>query len=324
MNQKPSRTQAGADVVETAFGALSEIDATARALNVSDLRVVFLPSLGMLGASLQHRGEELLGRVDDVESFAREGRTCGIPLLYPWANRLDGARYQAAGRIVTLDASSALLHFDSGLPMHGVPWSHLVWQVTGEDASKLKARLYWTTDELLAIFPFPHRLEMAVTLHADGLTVETALLAGPSGPVPVSFGFHPYFRIPGLSRSEWQVNLPAMRRLMLDERHIPTGKETPFPAFDGKLGERDFDDGFVLLDERASFSIEGNRRRITVEFLEGYPYAQVFAPRDKDFIAIEPMTAPTNALASGRGLRLVRPGGTFRATFRVSVEALPY
>ena len=74
------------------------------------------------------------------------------------------------------------------------------------------------------------------------------------------------------------------------------------------------------MDERASFSVAGAGRRITVEFLEGYPYAQVFAPKDKDYIAIEPMTAPTSALTSGRGLRLVKAGEKFRAEFRIRVE----
>jgi aldose 1-epimerase len=49
----------------------------------------------------------------------------------------------------------------------------------------------------------------------------------------------------------------------------------------------------------------------------------VFEPQDKDYIAIEPMTAPINALMSGRGLRLVEPGGLFRATFRVNVKEIP-
>jgi hypothetical protein len=40
-------------------------------------------------------------------------------------------------------------------------------------------------------------------------------------------------------------------------------------------------------------------------------------------IAIEPMTAPANALISGRGLHLVEPGGLFRATFRVNVQEMP-
>jgi galactose mutarotase-like enzyme len=54
--------------------------------------------------------------------------------------------------------------------------------------------------------------------------------------------------------------------------------------------------------------------------LEGYRNAQVFAPKDKSYIALEPMTAPTSALTSGRGLRLVEPGGKFRAVFRIGIE----
>jgi aldose 1-epimerase len=113
-----------------------------------------------------------------------------------------------------------------------------------------------------------------------------------------------------------------MRRLVLDPRGIPTGDEEPFDGLDAQLGEVAFDNGFALWAEQASFSIAGAGRRITVEFLTGYPYAQVFAPKDKDYIALEPMTAPTSALTSGRGLRLVEPGGQFQAIFRIRVDAL--
>lgn len=300
---------------------LRVLDPSARTLTAGDLRAVVLPSLGMLGASLQYSGKELLGRVDDIAGFAREGRTCGIPLLYPWANRIEGAHYRAAGREVTLDRSSPLLHFDGILPMHGVPWGQLVWNVTAESASSLRARLDWTSDPLLAIFPFPHQLEMALTLRPEGLTVETTVLAGASGPVPLCFGFHPYVRIPGVPRAAWELELPAMQRLELDDRHLPTGQTTPVPALQAQLGEREFDDGFALHGDHASFSIAGGTWRISFSFQAGYPYAQVYAPGGKDFIAIEPMTAPTNALASGQALRLVEAGGIFRAIFAIRVEA---
>ena len=78
------------------------------------------------------------------------------------------------------------------------------------------------------------------------------------------------------------------------------------------------DDGFALLEERASFALAGAGRRVAVEFLHGYRYAQVFAPEGEDCVALEPMTAPTNALTSGRGLRLVAPGQACRAAFRIS------
>ena len=67
-------------------------------------------------------------------------------------------------------------------------------------------------------------------------------------------------------------------------------------------GARDLDDGFALLEEGTSFSVAGAGRRISVELLAGYRYAQIFAPKDQGFIALEPMTAPTSALTSGHGL----------------------
>src|SRR5215470_15699035 len=137
----------------------------ARTLAAGDLEATFLPGHGMLGASLRHRGVELLRRVEDLGAAAARGSTAGIPLLHPWANRLASPRYRAAGREVMLDPSSPLLHLDEhGLPMHGVPWSRLAWEVTNATPDRLTAHLGWTHSSLLAIFPFPHRLEITATL----------------------------------------------------------------------------------------------------------------------------------------------------------------
>jgi galactose mutarotase-like enzyme len=220
-----------------------------------------------------------------------------------------------------LDVSSPLLHLDEhGLPMHGVPWSFLPWVVTEAGRDFTKARLEWSTSDLLAVFPFRHRVELEAILRRDGLTLETTLIADSEGPVPVSFGFHPYLSVPELSRANWRLKLPVMRKLVLDGRGIPTGDEEPFGGFNAELGESSFDDGFALMEERTSLSVAGANYRVSVDLLAGYRYVQVFAPKDKDYIALEPMTAPTSALTSGRGLRFVTPGGRFRAVFRIRID----
>ncbi len=298
-------------------------ETTARTLLAGDLEAVFLPGRGMLGASLRHRGQELLGRVDDLEAAALSGSTAGIPLLYPWANRLAALCYGAAGREVVLEPGSALLHFDEhGLPIHGVPWARLRWEVTEATSDTLKAGLDWTRPDLLAVFPFRHRVEMRVALGPDSLSVETTVLANGGDPVPVSFGFHPYLALPGLSRDQWRLRLPAMRRWTLDARGLPTGEETPFTGFDGLLEERSFDDGFSLAELPAALFIGRPDLSLGLHLLHGYGHAQVFAPKGKPYVALEPMTAPTAALSSGRGLRSVEPGGQFRAAFRIGVHAL--
>jgi len=293
-----------------------------RRLAAGDLSADFLPGFGMLGASLRRRGVELLRRVDDLEAAAARGSTAGIPLLHPWANRLEGPRYRAAGRDVALDMSSPLLHADeNGLPIHGVPWSRLAWDVVEATSDRLVARLDWRTEALLAVFPFPHTLEMAVALAPEALSIATTLSAGAEGPVPVAFGFHPYVGISGAPRGSWILELPSMRRLVLDARRLPTGADEPFPAERAPLGGRAFDDAFALDEGGATLAISAGGRRIALELLEGYRYAQVYAPPDADFVALEPMTAPANALASGRGLTTVSPGGSFRAAFRIAGRA---
>ena len=293
-----------------------------RVLSAGDLQATFWPEAGMLCASLRNRGTELLRRVDDLETARSKGSTAGIPLLYPWANRLGGLKYHAAGREVSLEPSSPRLHFDDhGLPMHGVPWSQLRWEVVSGGPDALIARLDWLGEELLSIFPFPHRVEMAVRIRPGDLQIQTTVFADSSSPVPISFGFHPYFGLAGIPRGEWKLECPAMRRLDLDEHGIPDGKEAASAALAGPLGTTSYDNGFSLYEDRAVFSISGGGHSIAIEFQNGFRYAQIFAPADKQFIAIEPMTAATNALSSGQGLRVIEPGGQFGASFRVVVDA---
>jgi aldose 1-epimerase len=274
----------------------------------------------MLGTSLQFRGVELLRRVDDLDAARIKGSTAGIPLLYPWANRLSSLQYCAAGREVSLDSSSPCLHFDDHkLPMHGVPWSQLPWTIVSSRADALTARLDWLSPELLAIFPFPHHVEMAVRLRPPDLEIQTTVFADSGSRVPVSFGFHPYFGLPGIPRADWILKAPAMRKLVLDAQGIPTGAETPSMPLATLLGNTGYDDGFALSGEQATFSIDGNGYSIAIEFESGFDFAQIFAPKDKEFIAIEPMTAETNALRSGKGLRVIAPGERFVASFRIEV-----
>ncbi|HVP45938.1 MAG TPA: aldose 1-epimerase [Bryobacteraceae bacterium] len=288
-------------------------------LTAGELQASFLPGRGMLGVSLRYRGEELLRRLENLDEAAAKGSTAGIPLLYPWANRLSDAHYRVAGRDVSFDPASPLLHRDDhGLPIHGVKWGLLPWTVMTAQADQLIARLDWAKQDLLTVFPFRHTVEMNATLRPNDLTIATTVRAVDA--VPVSFGFHPYFGIAGVPRSAWKLELPAMRRIVLDSRGIPTGEEAPFDHFDGLLGDSIFDAGFRVLDDRPQFALSGGARRITVEFLENFPYAQVFAPKGKDFVALEPMTARTNALVSGQALRLVEPGQQLTAAFRVRVE----
>jgi aldose 1-epimerase len=304
-------------------------------LGSPQLQATFVPGAGMLCSSLRHEGEELLAQRDGVRAYAERGTTMGIPLLYPWANRLAGDRYPGPHGDVVLAADDPLLKFDANrLPIHGVLPRGLEWELLSTDAGSgegdghagasdaLRARLRWDRPELLAIFPFAHVLELRASIAGATLTVETSVATpdDPLAPVPVSFGFHPYLTIPGCDRAAWEVELPVSERLLLDEQMIPTGEREPFDRRRFALADSDWDDAFVGLIEPSIFSVSGAGRRIELQFLDGYSYAQVYAPAAQGFICFEPMTAPTNALRSHDGLRSVEPGGLFRAAFRISIR----
>jgi aldose 1-epimerase len=294
----------------------------------SGLEATFVPGAGMLCCSLRYKGEELLAQNDGVDAYARRGKTMGIPLLYPWANRLAAFDYSVASKAVQVPHDPTRLALDdNGLPIHGVIGGRLGWELMDTPSpvtQSLEARLRWSEEEpeLFEVFPFEHdllyearftdgRLEVEVTVHASGEDV-----------VPVAFGFHPYLA-PGGPREDWQIELPPMRHLALDPNQIPIGPdEHPVAPQHFELGEREFDDGFDSVTEPARFAVTAGERRIELELTDGYPCAQVYAPLSGHFICFEPMTAPANALRSGDGLRILAPGERYRAGFSLGVEDL--
>jgi aldose 1-epimerase len=307
------------------------LDGIALVSHDRDLRVAFVPGAGMVGHSLTHRGEELLGQRGGLAAYRERGSSFGIPLLHPWANRLAGMTYSEGGRRVELDASRSPIHLDpNGLPIHGILAGYPHWQVVGRTPGNgraaVAARLdYAAHEELMAAFPFPHELHVQTELAGDTLTVATILLPTADVAVPVAFGWHPYLRLFGVPRSEWLVELPVRRRAVLDEHGLPTGETEPVTIEPAPLGRRAYDDHFVELERPATFALEGGGRRIELELGQGYPVAQVFAPTGTDeepYVCFEPMTAQVNALVSGEGLGFVPPGGSLRAEFSVRVRAL--
>src|SRR2546423_13213545 len=102
-------------------------------LTDGDLSATFVPRLGMIGASLEHRGEALLGQRNGLAAYEAKGSTIGIPLLSPWANRLAALQYEAAGKEVTIDPDSPRVRLDpNGLPIHGLLAASPNWEVTGD------------------------------------------------------------------------------------------------------------------------------------------------------------------------------------------------
>ena len=168
--------------------------------------------------------------------------------------------------------------------------------------------------------PFPHRLELELELRPDSLSISTTLTPTGDVAVPVAFGWHPYLQLPRAPRAGWELELPPMDALELDALQLPTGGQHPFDGVRAPLGAMTFDDAFGGIAPGGELSIRAGAHGVTVSFDEGYPYGQVFAPSNQDVVALEPMTAPGNALVSGTGLTFAQPGQSRRARFSLRVS----
>jgi aldose 1-epimerase len=245
------------------------------------LECLVRPEDGMLVAALRHRGVDYLAE--------RPGPWTGSPLLHPWANRLSAERFNVRGRLV--DASHARRD-ERGVVLHGLDSARRGWVVEHVDNASVRARCVWRD----AAFPFPHELTVEHRLTPRGLETTTDLV----GDAPAAFGWHPFLRLPDVPRERWRVSLGSRRRLVLDDRGLPTGAAEPWPPAPFELADRHFDE--ALADVEGSFALEGEGRRVEVEFLEGAPYGQFFAPLGEAVACFEPMAAPVNALVTGDGL----------------------
>jgi aldose 1-epimerase len=187
----------------------------------SALTATFVPSAGMICTSLCDDGVELLGQRRGLQAYLDNGKTMGIPVLYPWANRLSANNYVVDGRTVILTTGQGGVRADDhGLPIHGVLAAYPGWLVSGQSDNQLTADLdFGAQPPLLASFPFPHILTVDVSLNNRALTVQTTVTPTTAVPVPLCYGFHPYLTIPGVPRPQWTFETPPLRHLPVDNWH---------------------------------------------------------------------------------------------------------
>lgn len=297
--------------------------------------VEICPAAGFSAVSFRVRGGEFLHLPAPLAPFVAAVRTGGIPFLHPFANRLRGTRWSFGGRTIDPDATP-FRHADGrGLPMHGylLRWPGAPgrggWSIrTSADggSAEIEGSLEWGDHpDLMSAFPFAHRLTQRYRL--EGRTLEVQATVEPRDrSMPVSFGWHPYFRIPDAGREALSLALPRLAKVALDSQGLPirdaaTRSETDqLPRRTALAGEA-FDDLFRLAEPIGSATLAAGDAAIVVEPREGIRFLQIYSPAGQPFAAIEPMTAPTAALDDGGAdLPVVEAGEAFTAGFRVTVR----
>ena len=306
-----------------------------RTIRIADdgtgLSAEVVPDAGNNTLSLALGDKEFLWRPDrPLDELVQHRYLFGIPFLSPWANRLEENWYWVDGSQYHINPGLGNIRFDhSHQPIHGLLLFER-WRVekveTDDNRAEVTSRFDFSEHpKLMAQFPFAHRLEMRHSLRNGRLYVTTRIVNTCTDSLPVSLGFHPYFRLPGGDRSDWKLQICARKHYSLNDKSIPTGETSVRQPASFAVKDVELDDVYADLvrdaEGYARFSLSNEAACVHVGFGRRYPVAVVYAPPTGNFVCIEPMCAITNALnLSHRGLcdcPQVGPGGWWEEEFWV-------
>ncbi len=292
----------------------------------------------MLNAPPLPEAAQLLNKDDD--EFGNEVFKIGGAILLPFANRIrgnlsaDGKTITATvhERTITLPANwsgknpGAEKHAIHGL-MRRSKFEHVILRNGGQD-SAVNATLHagdfdghWLSDT---------DVEVETTLSHDSFEMTVIARNVGSRVLPMGIGWHPYFVLPSGDRQQVRLHLPSETRAIMNnyDDTFTTGKRmavkgTPydFSAPGGvALGTQYLDDSYSNLlygANRTSVSeIVDPAAKYGLRLITMSPQIksiQVYAPPDKNFVAIEPqfnLPDPYNGNwgSVDTGMVLLQPG----------------
>jgi len=281
--------------------------------------------IAQVGAALRALtvgGVDLVPRYpDDVPTPAASG-----VVLVPWPNRIRDGKYTFAG----VDQQLAISEPKFGNASHG-----LLRFGAYQPVEHTEERLVLGADVVPQTgYPFHLRTRVTFTLEDDGLQVGHEIENVGAATAPVALGVHPYLCIGGVPTEDLVIHSTGTSTLVLDDRNIPVDEVPVDEATDlrggRRLGDATLDNGYRGLDRdaagRAHHTLTApDGRRLQLWQDEGFGWAQVFTtdryPGQPLAVAIEPMTAPANAFASGIDLIALESGNTIHREWGICFSA---
>jgi galactose mutarotase-like enzyme len=250
-----------------------------------------VPERGALVSALRVGGTEILyldrATLEDPTKNVRGG----IPVLFPYAGKLVNETLVATG---------------TKMKQHGFG-RNKPWAVREQRPDFLRLALVQDADTR-AQYPYDYEAEYTVSLLAHGLHVELMVQNKDSRPLPVSPGWHPYFRLPqqiGGDRAAAIIEVPASRQWALEGTLVPTGETIPVSAdrdfrHARALGETYLDDVYTGVDRSggsSACSLTDPTTGLTVRVVAGPTFREwvVYAPPSRPTICFEPYTCPPDA-----------------------------
>jgi aldose 1-epimerase len=292
---------------------------------------------------VMHGGKpwELLYADDNLFAGGRPTRS-GIPILFPFPNRIRDGKYSWAGKDYQLPPNDPA----GTNAIHGFA-CRKPWRVVKEGSDN---RWAWVTavfhgsqdaPETRDLWPADYRLQVTYQLGAHQLNVEALVINTDSKPLPFGLGYHPYFRLPSDDSGEEPnstVQAPAASYWELVE-NLPTGTKLPVdPPRDlnkpRAYRELELDD--VLTDLQGPKAGRGLRQCGVVAIKsaggelqlwaeESFRDLVAFTPPHRQAVCLEPYTCTTDAINLQQrgveaGLRVLPPGDAWRGVVELVVK----
>ena len=178
--------------------------------------VSIAPSIGNNAYEMKVNGKNVFwAPYKSVGEFKAKPVHLGNPFLAPWANRLDQPAFYANGKKYALNPEIGNFRADGNQkPIHGLLVYAPQWKVvdvkSDDTSAEVTSRLeFWRYPDYMAQFPFAHTIDMTYRLQDGVLEVRTAIENQSVQSMPVSVGYHPYFKVSDAPRDQWTVVLPV-------------------------------------------------------------------------------------------------------------------
>lgn len=183
---------------------------------------------------IQVKGHDLVRTAATLADFEARPGLSGMPLLAPFANRLDETAFYANGRKYNFDLE--LGNVRGPIPSTGYVNGSKAWQLVEFKADGKSA---WVTCKLdfyrnpvfMKQFPFAHTITMTYRVSDGTLEVRTRLDNLSSEAMPVVIGYHPIFELPDGNRDDWTVSVDARTHWVEIPQRLPTGETQPIEKF---------------------------------------------------------------------------------------------
>ncbi|MDC0261585.1 aldose 1-epimerase [Planctomycetaceae bacterium] len=284
-----------------------------------------------------HQDGKFFSLIDSEESFPQaDSRPSGhgIPLLFPFPNRIRGDHFEWEGQTYQLPLDQ--VSFNKTNAIHGFCLDR-PWRITKQSGHGVTAEFQLSVDAPARrdFWPADFIIRCTYTLNDASLSLDVEIENPDSVPLPWGFGTHAYFRLPLSTKSQvtdclFQAPVDSQWNL---EECLPTGQTDPLSGSlndlpEGiRMGEVALDAAFRLMDGagRCEIMDEAVGYQIAQSFSSEFTQMIIFTPPGRDAVCLEPYTCMTDAVnltEVDTGWQVLPPGKTQSLNVTIALEPI--